>query len=284
MSIKRILALSAGISLIVAGILGLVLSIGGLIILPRLERQAEAVAMEQIEVLDRALAATLDGLITAETSLVQAAEAVDTLEGIMVDVGLAIDDTAPILDVAAELLSEQLPTTIQATQETLTSVATSAQLVDDILGVISVIPFLGTDRYNPDVSLHQGFQDVSDGLDGIPELLLTAGEGLSAGTESLQGVEKGFASMARSIGETMTSLESAQTVLQDYQQIVGDLNDTLSSVSESLPGWLRALRWALTLALIWLGVAQIGLMTQGWELLRRRSAPPAAVQPPAEER
>jgi hypothetical protein len=274
--IKRILALSAGISLIVAGILGLVLSIGGLIILPRLERQAEAVAMEQLEVLDRALAATLDGLMTAETSLVQAAEAVDTLEGIMIDVGLAINDTAPILDVAAELLGEQLPTTINATQETLTSVATSAQLVDDILGMISVIPLLGTDRYNPDVSLHQGFQDVSDGLDGIPELLFTAGEGLSAGTESLQGVEKGFAAMGRSIGETMTSLGSAQTVLQDYQRIVGDLHDTLLSVRESLPGWLRALRWGLTLVLIWLGVAQIGLMTQGWELLGRRSAPPGA--------
>ena len=132
----------------------------------------------------------------------------------MVDVCLAINDTAPILDVAAELLGEQLPTTIHATQETLTSVATSAQLVDDLLGMISVIPLLGTDRYNPDVSLHQGFQDVSDGLDGIPELLLTAGEGLSAGTESLQGVEKGFAAMAQSISETMTSLESAQTVLQ----------------------------------------------------------------------
>ena len=284
MNIKRILVLSAGIALIIAGVLGLVLSIGGLVVLPRLERQIEAVAAEQLEVLDRALSATLDGLITAETSLVQASKAVDTLEGIMVDVSLAINDTAPILDVAAELLGEQLPTTINATQETLTSVATSAQLVDDLLGMISGIPFLGTDRYNPDVSLYQGFQDVSDGLDGIPELFLTAGEGLNAGTESLQDVEKGFAAMGQSISETMTSLESAQTVLQDYQQIVGDLHATLSSVSESLSGWLRALRWGFTLALIWLGVAQIGLITQGWELLGRRSAPPAAVHPPAGDR
>ena len=284
MDIKRILALSAGIALIIAGVLGLVLSIGGLIVLPRLERQVETVAAEQLEVLDRALAATLEGLVTAEASLVQAVEAVDALEVIMVDVGLAINNTAPIIDVAAELLGEQLPTTINATQETLTSVATSAQLVDDLLGVISVIPFLGTDRYNPDVSLHQGFQDVSDGLDGIPELLFTAGEGLNAGTESLQDVEKGFAAMGQSIGETTTSLESAQTVLKDYQQIVADLHATLRSVSESLPGWLRALRWGVTLALIWLGVAQIGLLTQGWELLGRRSAPPAAVRPPAGDR
>ena len=199
MGIKRTLVFSAGIALIVAGVAGLAFSVVGLVVLPRLERQVEAVAAEQLEVLDRALATTLEGLITAETALVQAAEAVEGLEGIMADVGLAINDTAPILDTAAELLGDQLPTTIRATQETLTSVATSAQLVDDILGVISVIPFLGTDRYNPDVPLHQGFRDVSDGLDGIPELLLAAGEGLSSGTESLEEIEEGFAAMGQSI-------------------------------------------------------------------------------------
>ena len=57
MDIRRILALSAGLALIIAGVLGLVLSIGGLIVLPRIERQIEAVAAEQLEVLDRALSA-----------------------------------------------------------------------------------------------------------------------------------------------------------------------------------------------------------------------------------
>ena len=279
MDIRRILAFSTGVALIVAGIAGLACSIGGLVVLPRLERQVETAAAEQLDVLDHALNTTLEGLITAETAMVQAAEAVDSLEAIMAGVGLAIDDTAPILDVAAELLGEQLPSTIQATQETLSAVATSARLVDDILGVISVIPFLGTDRYNPDVPLHQGFQDVADGLDGIPEMLLAAGEDLSAGAESLDEIKEGFAAMGQGISETTTSLESAQTVLQDYQTIVGDLEGTLSSVRASLPGWLRTLRWVFTLGLVWFGIAQIGLMTQGWELIGRRSAPSTVVYP-----
>lgn len=272
-NLKRFLSILVGVALILAGLLGLVLSVGGLLVLPRLERQAEEVAAEQIEVFDRALAVTLDGLITAETSVVQAAEAVDALEGIMADVGEAIDDTTPTIEVAADLLSEQLPSTIETTQDALASVATSARLVDDILGVISGIPLLGAERYSPDVPMHQGFQAVSDSMDGIPELLLTAGQGLDAGTGSLQDIEEGFAAMGRSIGETTTSLESAQTVLEDYQQIVGELQGAVSYVSESLPGWLATTRWGLTLTLIWLGIAQLGLITQGWERLGRRSIP-----------
>jgi ABC-type transporter Mla subunit MlaD len=273
-NIRRVLAVAAGSALIIAGILGLVLSIGGLLVLPRLERQVETVALAQIEVLDRALAASADGLTTAQTSLEQATEALDTLKGVMAGVGQAISDTAPVLDVATELLSEQLPTTIESTQETLASVATSAQIVDDILAGLSAIPLLGLDRYSPEVPLHQGFVDVSEGLDGIPELLIAAGEGLGAGTASLQDVEEGFASMGQSIGEAVTSLESAQSALDDYQDIVGGLQDTLSSVGDSLPGWLRTLRWSLTLVSVWLGIAQIGLITQGWDLLGRRRPRP----------
>jgi len=273
MIIRRILTLTIGVALILAGILGLVLSIGGLVLLPQLERQAAQVAEEQIDVLDRALSATMDGLLTAEASVGQAAEAIDALEGMMVDVGQAIEDTVPVINVAAELLSGQLPSTIETTQDTLTSVAASARLVDDILSMISVIPFLGTDRYSPDVPLHQGFQDVADGLEGIPELLLGAGEGLDSGAESLRDVEEGVAAMGGSISEAVTSLDSAKAVLGDYQQIIGDLQGTVSYVRQSLSGWLRAIRWGLTLALIWLGVAQIGLITQGWERLGHRSAP-----------
>jgi methyl-accepting chemotaxis protein len=270
MTIKRIFAVLGGLALFVAGAAGLAFCIGGLVILPRLERQVEVFASDQIETYARALSATLDGLLTAEDALVQATEAVDGLEGIMADVGRAINGAAPVLDVAAELLGEQLPSTIQSTQETLTSVATSAQLVDDILGVISVIPLLGTELYNPEISLNQGVRNVSSGLDRIPELLLTAGEGLNAGSESLQDAEEGFAEMGQSISETMNSLESAQVVLEDYQEIVSDLQGTLSSVQDSLPRWLQALRWGLTLVLIWLGMAQIGLMTLGWDLVGRR--------------
>ena len=272
-NLKRFLSRLVGIALILAGILGLALSIGGLLVLPQLERKAKDVAAEQIEVFDRALAVTLDGLITAETSVTQAAEAVGTLEGIMVDVGQAINETTPVVEVAADLLGEQLPSTIETTQDALASVATSARLVDDILGVISEIPLLGAERYSPDIPLHQGFQDVSDSMDEIPELLLIAGQGLDAGTGNLEDVEEGFAKMGRSIGETSASLESAQTVLEDYQQIVGDLQGTVSYARESLPGWLRATRWGLTLTLIWLGIAQLGLITQGWERLGRRSIP-----------
>jgi hypothetical protein len=36
-----------------------------------------------------------------------------------------------------------------------------------------------------------------------------------------------------------------------------------------LPGWLSVIRLGISLMLIWLGIAQIGLLTQGWELIQR---------------
>jgi hypothetical protein len=58
-------------------------------------------------------------------------------------------------------------------------------------------------------------------------------------------------------------------VLDQYQGIVQDLRDMLSSARQSLPDWLTRVQVAASLVLIWLGIAQLGLITQGWELIGR---------------
>jgi hypothetical protein len=86
------------------------------------------------------------------------------------------------------------------------------------------------------------------------------------------------------------SMADAESVLAKYQEIVGELRGEVAKVRRDLPGWLSALRLGISLVLLWLGIAQIGLLTQGWELIQRsRAAPPAerAEQPetlPAQER
>ncbi len=276
MTMKQILVRIAGISLIVAGIAGLIFSIAGLFVLASVERQIEATVDKQVEVMDRTLATTAEGLAVAEASLAQAVQTIESLEATMSGVGQTIQGTAPTLAVVAELLGDQVPATIETTQETLTSVASSAKLVDDVLLLLTAIPLLGLERYNPEVPLNEGFLEVASSLDGIPDALGAAQEGLITTMDNLAGVEQDFAFMAQSIGDIATSLAGAQSVLVRYQGIVRDLQDLVSSVRQSLPGWLQALRLALSLVLVWLGIAQIALITQGWELIGRSRTTAAA--------
>jgi hypothetical protein len=269
MELKRALVRLVGVTLLLAGIVGLLFSIAGLVVLDRVRDQAEAFAIGQLDLLEQALTTTAEGLALADTSLSQAAETVVTLEQTMSGVSLAVSDTVPMVDVIADLIGEQLPTTIGVTQDTLYSVATSAQVVDDVLALITSIPFLGTARYDPKVPLHLGFEEVAASLDGIPESLVATQDGLTATRDHLQGLQQDFAAMAEDIGQVGTSVKDAQLVLDQYQEIVIDLQEMLSSVRQSLPGWLAGVQVAASLLLIWVGIAQLGLITQGWELMGR---------------
>ena len=265
----------AGIALVVAGIAGLIFCLVALVALGQIQDRVESAASEQLDVIDRALAATADGLALVENSLTQATSTVEALETTMAAVGQAIGDTVPTIDSLADFLGEQLPATIGHTQETLRSAATSAQLVDDILGFITVIPLLGTDRYNPEVPLYQGLAEVADSLDGIPTALGTAEQGIATAGANLETLTFDFDQMAAEIGQVAASLEAAGPVLVQYQQVVADLQALVGTVRDGLPRWLGWLRLGLSPALVWLGIAQIGLMTQGWELVGRSRGPEA---------
>jgi methyl-accepting chemotaxis protein len=258
-----------GIALIVAGASGLIFGIVGLVALGQVQRSIEIYVSQNLGLIGDALAATSEGLALAESSLAQATSTLEALAGTAANTGEAMSGTVSTVDEVAEFLGEQLPATVATTQATLMSAATSAKLVDDVLALITGIPFLGTAQYNPEVPLHQGLEEIAAGLDGIPDSLDTVQDGLVAASDGLQRVGEDLHLMASDISQIATSVESAQSVLSQYQDVVVGLQDLIASLQEGLPEWLLWLRLGLSLVLIWLGIAQIGLMTQGWELIGR---------------
>jgi methyl-accepting chemotaxis protein len=267
--VKHFLVRVASLVLIVGGVAGLIFSIVAVFALMRIEPDIEAAAMEQIELIDQALAATAEGLILAEDSVAQASDALESVADIAAGAGQAVNDVVPSIDAVSELLAEQLPVTIESTQETLTSAATSAKLVDDILAALTNIPLLAIGQYNPEVPLHQSLEEVAASLDEIPASLSTAEEGLSSTSGELEGLGQNITDMASDISQIASNLESVRSVLKQYQAIIADLQDLVASVREGLPSWLRTLQLGLGLILIWLGIVQIALITQGWDLIER---------------
>lgn len=278
----RLFTRIAGLALIVAGLAGLLFAVAGLFVLVQVERNILSAAQEQVQMLDHALSATMEGLDVAETSLLQAVATVKTLERTVGGVGDTVGSSVPAVDSISTLVGVQLPTTIESTQETLRSAAASAKTVDDLLTVLSTIPLLGVEPYNPDVPLNEGFLNVAVSLDGIPDSLVATQQQLIITNGNLEGLEDSFDTMAGDIGQVANSIGNAQSVLQQYKGVIGQLQGSVSWVSSALPSWVNWLRLGLSLLLVWLGIAQLALITQGWELIgRSRRARPVETQVPA---
>lgn len=259
----------SGIALMIAGVMGILLVIAGIIFTVRVGPRVEASASESLELVDRTLLTTEEGLVLAEDSLAQVVDTVESLEVTMANVGQTIYGTVPLVDSVADLLGERLTETIKATQDTLLSVAKSAKLVDNVLSIVTAIPFIGTDRYQPEDPLHVGIEKVITSLDEIPDSLGAAQEDLTSSSGKLDALQDDFTAMADNIGQIATSLESAQAVLAEYRDNVTDLQEQVSSVRQGLPVGLRWLGIVFTFVLVWLGIAQIGSLIQGWELIQR---------------
>jgi methyl-accepting chemotaxis protein len=281
MKLRHILATGAGVVLIIAGVAGLIFSIVGLVAVAQLERRVEATLTEQIKQVDEALVATSDGLITAGTLLTTAIDISGSVQETTAYAGKKLQDGLFVLDLTHELVEKQFPATIGSTQKALTSMATSAKLVDDILAALTAVPLLGMDRYSPEVPLSQGLTEVARSLDDMPRSLDKIEVELTSTQDKLKVVGENLTSTKDRLGQITTGLKDAQSVIARYQEVVTNVQGLSSSALRSLPGWLRALRWGLSLALIWFGIAQIVLLTQGWDLVARsRAATPAAPKAP----
>ena len=266
---KNLLTRLAGIAFVVAGVAGLVFCVVSIVALASAEKRVEKALVTQIDLLDRTVTTTGEGLDVADRTLAQAVSAVQALEGTAAGLGEAMQGAMPTLDAAALVLGDQLPATIRATQQTLSSVATSAKAVDDIMAALATVPLLRLDIYSPEVPLYRGVEQVAASLDGIPESMVQAGSGLTAAGDSLELIQREIDTMSTGVGAIAASLGETQAVLREYQDMIVELQRMVDTVREGLPTWLRWARLGITLVLVWLGIAQLAIITQGWELIGR---------------
>ncbi|MHB8857788.1 MAG: hypothetical protein ACYC6K_14350 [Bellilinea sp.] len=270
---KPIFSRITGLALIIAAVMGLGLSLAGLIFLGRFSSRISTNLLSTLKYLDRALAITSDGLETAESSLKAADSALGSLVSTLDGVNESLQGMDPTLTALSTLLGKGLPETIKATQDSLDSAQTSAKNIDNVLTSLSRIPFLGTLVYNPEVPLNETLGDISDSLDAIPRSLRDAKSGLDAADKNLATITSDLGNVAQSTDQIDLSIADALLVIDEYQTLVADMQKRTKDLRQELPGQLRLASLAAALLLIWLAITQIGLLAQGVEFLARGRKP-----------
>jgi hypothetical protein len=270
--VKQFATRLIGYILIVGAILGLILSIAGLITVPTVEQQATDRALAGLDLLDRALLATAEGLSIADEALQDASDIAASLQTTTLGASQAVSDTIPLVNSVAALAGKDLPNSITAAQQALGAAESSAKVIDDTLSVLATLARLGGVEYQPSVPLHTSIAQVSDSLDSFSTSFSGMENGLITSAENLAHIESDITKMADSIGQIDANLTSTQSLIGQYQDVVADLQAESATIRERLPKWLQLLKWGAWLTLIWLAIAQLGLLSQGLEMIRRSQA------------
>jgi hypothetical protein len=174
-----------------------------------------------------------------------------------------------MVETLSSLTSESLPGAIEATQTGLNSVQDAARSIESTLRLITSIPFIPIESYDPEVSFTDALEDVSSSLEPIPDSLLEMEKTLNKTKGNLVLISAQVRIIARNIGELKTSLYQVQLVVGQYQDVITVLQSRVETFRSNLSTIITISIWLFTIIFIWLGIAQLGLLTQGLERIDR---------------
>jgi hypothetical protein len=181
--------------------------------------------------------------------------------------GNAVEDTTPLMDSISKLMGTGLPDAILATQSALTSAQSSARSVESTLALITSFPLLPIEPYQPEVPLTDALGNVSASLDPIPQSFTSIEDSMKTSKGNITMLAAQINIIANNVSELRTNLNDAQQVLSQYQMVLGTLQKQVDATLVNLPQLLNGMAWGVTIILVWLGLTQVGLLYQGFEMV-----------------
>lgn len=257
-----------GLLLILASLLGLVFSIGGIYALQQIKPNLTSGLIEGVKLIGATMETTGQGLEVTQKSLKSSVDSISALQTTVETTAKTLGSTQPVFEDIKGLMEEDLPDAIRATQQSLTTAQDSAAVIDSVLITLSNVPLIGI-PYNPAVSLPAALGDVAKSLEGLPDKFMAMKSNLETTGNNLEVVQADLETVAATVGQIQESVAQYDTVLSGYQVSVKQVKQQLDALIKSMPNIVNTLVLALTVFLVWMGIANLGLLTQGWELMHR---------------
>ena len=254
-----------GMTFIVAAIIGLIFSLAGVIFVWAVKEPITQNLVSTINLIETTLEATGSGLTVADDTLTQAMADLGILEDTIQTASKSLEDSVPMVEMLSNLTSGSLPEAIEATQTGLNTAQDAARSIESTLRLITSIPFLPIERYAPDVSFTDALEDVATSLEPIPDALLTMEDTLNTTKGNLVLIAAQVRIISRNIGELRNSLYQMQLIIDQYQDVITTLEDRVETFRVNLSTIINVAAVLFTIIFIWLGIAQLGLLTQGLE-------------------
>jgi hypothetical protein len=293
-TLRRIL----GILVMIAGILGLLLSLAGLIGVWMVKPSLAAFANNTLLTVNNSITTSQTAMEVTGQALGATVDSVNALSEMLATTALAVQDTKPVMTQLNSVIGEKLPATLQSATESLNAAQQAAAVMESSIqslntfrAVLSGVPMFGafvegpTETYNPEKPLAVSLGEVATNLEGLPPMFTEMAANMDKADNNLDGIQGNLTTMSTSVGLIANSLTAYQAMVAQSQASTENLRAMLTSIQANLNSILNGVAVVISLFLLWLLVAQIVILTQGWELYQGTAGrmEGGVVEPPAVE-
>jgi hypothetical protein len=238
---------------LVGAIIGLVVSIGGIVLLWTTRADVTNGINDMVLVTGRTIDATRQTVLVANRSLNQASENLALMQTMLEGVAETLDESTGLITSTGQMIGTDLAGVVTEAQGSLAEVEDSARMVDDALRVVDTtlsllarIPLIGP-IYRPRTPLQESVISVTRSLDPLPASLARIRRELDTSAANVAVIRTEVALLAAEVGNIESSLEEARVVAEEYRVILVDLSDRLERFEQGLPLQLDIFYYAVTL-------------------------------------
>jgi hypothetical protein len=268
-----------GVLVMIAGILGLVLSLAGLVIVWVAKPTVAVYANTTIDTLNESVITSQSVMEITGQALGATIDSVDALSTMLSTTAATVEDTKPVLDEIDIITAVTLPSTLEATTDSLYTAQEAAQVLESTIQsldafrfLLSAAPLVGDfveqpgESYNPEKTLADSLGELASNLEGLPDTFVEMSVNLSAIDDNLETIQGNLITMSDSVGLISSSLSEYERMIIQSKSSMDDLTSILTDIQNNLPTILNGVVIVLSLFFIWLLAAQVVILSQGWEL------------------
>jgi HAMP domain-containing protein len=206
----------------------------------------------------------------AGQSLEQAANTLEDSTAALDTVENALEASSPLLYSIEVLIGEDIPSTLEVTNQALLSAQASAQAIDRILRALDALSLITGVTYQPEKPMDESLAEVADGLSPLPDALRAAQKDLTSVANRLEEVAPTLVDAQDEFGLLAKSLRRMGNDVSREADSLEAFADVLSGAASRASGWMRGLATVMALLIVWLGLGQAAVFYVG-EQLRRES-------------
>jgi hypothetical protein len=107
----------------------------------------------------------------------------------------------------------------------------------------------------------------------LPDSLADIETGLTTTSRNTSVIAADLLVMVERVEILDENLQQTRLVLDDYQEIVGELQERTTNLQKNVSSWIDQAAVLTSAMLVWLAVTQLGLMSQGIFLMTGLNVP-----------